>query len=831
MKKEKTANPDRAKEPEFEETFSLESIMQEFGSGGEPPKEPVKVAEAPIKPAKPAVAKPAEPKKENADIDFLNVLKATVEQERAAMGEDSTKEGDNSSFADDPTMQYWLNLDEKKEPEKPEEKSEEDFEQLFQELVQEQKAAPQEVSVALEEKTPETAPELKRGKERKEKKKKTPDAPVEEMPSPTAESFLQESEEKSETKMSEPQAEEAPAIEVSEKTPPQMDASTMAEQPTMRFSAVEAESAPQAGQSTVRFQAVQPEETPYDLPEEQEEPAPKYDGFRRHTAARPRPAPKPTSPEKLYKAAASGLGGSRIRLILAFVAAVFAVGLAVCQAAGWLTFGEGGSSLGFVELALLLLCALFSYDVLSDGISKLLSGRFTLNFLVLLAAALCLIDGVMSLLKGGGTYCAVACVLLASAQWGFFLNRRVRCNTMDVARKMPEAEALVREKNLWNHSDGILCGKADVEEFMEYATAPALPERMLNWYGAFLLVLSGVFAGMYCKGSAETFVHYFTAILLAGIPALTFVMVWRPWAILSKRLHGCGAAIAGWHGVQLLRGKLAVPVSDQDLFPAEKLKMNGTKFFGDCSPELVLSYGASVIEASGSGLAPMFNQQLSARNGRKYPVSKLKRYENGGVGGEIGMDSVLVGTLRFMQSMGVDMPRSTRVSQAVYVAINAEVCGVFAVNYGVTRNTASALSTLTRCPAVTPVLTANDFMLTEAFLRAKFRVDTKHMLFPPIAARRQLDGRMPHEDAPQCALLTRPDFVSTASVITGGRSLYTGAMWGALWAIVSGLFGAGIMAVLASLGAAELMSVGRLLLYMAVWAVPTFLWSMWPQIT
>lgn len=811
MKKENPASPERTKEQRLEETFSLESIMQEFGAPAQPPKKPEKPAE----PVKPAAAKPVEPKKENADIDFLNVLKATVEQERAAMEEAPVKEGESSSFADDPAMQYWLNLDEKKETPKPEEKSEEEFEQLFQELVQEQKAAPQKAEAALPEKAPEAVPEPKR---RKEKKKEVLSP---ETPSRSAVDLLQKPAEKQKDKMPEP-----PDVETPEKTPPQM-----AEQPTMRFSAVEAEGVPLAEQSTVRFHAVQTEETPYDFPEEQEEPALKYDGFRRHTAARPRPAPKPASPEKLYKAAASGLGGSRTRLILAFIAAVFAVGLAVCQGAGWLTFGEGGSSLGFVELALLLLCALFSYDVLSDGISKLLSGRFTLNFLVLLATVLCLIDGVMSLLKGGGTYCAVACVLLASAQWGFFLHRRVRCNTMDIARKMPETEALVREKNLWNHSDGVLCGKADVEEFMEYATAPVLPERMLNWYGAFLLVLSGVFAGMYCKGSAETFVHYFTAILLAGIPALTFVMVWRPWAILSKRLHGCGAAIAGWHGVQLLRGKLAVPVSDRDLFPAEKLKMNGTKFFGDCTPELVLSYGASVIEASGSGLAPMFNQQLAARNGRKYPVSKLKRYENGGVGGEIGMDSVLVGTLRFMQSMGVDMPRSTRVSQAVYVAINAEVCGVFAVNYGVTRNTAWALSALTRCPAVTPVLTARDFILTEAFLRAKFHIDTKRMLFPPIAARGQLDGRTPHEDAPQCALLTKPDFVSTASVVTGGRSLYTGALWGALWVIVSGLFGAGIMAVLASLGASELMGVGRLLLYMAVWAVPTFLWSMWTQIT
>ncbi len=827
MKKERPANANLRQETE--ESFSLEAILKEFGAGDSAETESA---------SKPAAQGSEE--KSASDSDFLNLLKARAERERAAMekGKSLGEEKRISGFEDDPAMQYWLNLNEQEEA--PPQSAESRL-PMQEPTGEPEETAGQEAGVAVAEKEPEdlqleeNAPKPKRNKKRKKKKAASwQEAPEEEMHDGVAESLPPAPKEDSAALL---EREEEPEPEPQPESQPEPQKAPVVEADIpilLRFPTEEKKTEPPVDEPTVRFQAVRAEEAPAEAPlpdEELEELTLKYDGFRRHTAPRSRPAKKTPSPEKQYRAAANGLRGSMIRLTFCFLTALIAVGLAVCQTAGWLSAEVSGGSLGYAGLALLLLCALFSYDVLSDGISKLLSGRFTLNFLVLLAVVLCLIDGVMSLLADSGTYCAVACVLLASAQWGFFLNRRVQCNTMDVARKMPEANALVREKDLWNRSDGVLCGKADVEEFMEHAAAPVLPERMLNWYGAFLLVFSGVFAGMYCKSSAGTFVHNFTAILLAGIPALTFVMVWRPWAILSKRLHGCGAAIAGWHGVQLLRGKLAVPVSDQDLFPAEKLKMNGTKFFGNCPPELVLAYGASVMEASGSGLSAMFNRQLAARNGKKYPVSNLKRYETGGVGAEIGMDSVLVGTLRFMQSMGVDMPRSTRVAQAVYVAINAEVCGVFAVNYGVTRSTAAALSALTRSTAVAPVLTARDFILTEAFLRAKFHVDTKHIVFPPFAARGQLDGRTPHEDAPQCALLTKPDFVSTALVITGGRSLYTGALWGAMWAIVSGLFGAGIMAVLASLGASELMDVGRLLLYMAVWAVPTFLWSMWPQIS
>lgn len=113
--------------------------------------------------------------------------------------------------------------------------------------------------------------------------------------------------------------------------------------------------------------------------------------------------------------------------------------------------------------------------------------------------------------------------------------------------------------------------------------------------------------------------------------------------------------------------------------------MNGVKYFGGHTPDQVVAYGSAVISAAGSGLSKIFEEQLEIRGARRYSVSKLRRYEVGGVGAEIGPDSVLVGSLRFMQSTGVDMPAGTRVSQAVYVAINGSLAGVFAVHYEVSR--------------------------------------------------------------------------------------------------------------------------------------------------
>ena len=111
---------------------------------------------------------------------------------------------------------------------------------------------------------------------------------------------------------------------------------------------------------------------------------------------------------------------------------------------------------------------------------------------------------------------------------------------------------------------------------------------------------------------------------------------------------------------------------------------------------------------------------MEARGGRRYALTQFRRYESGGVGGEIGADSVLAGSLRFMQSMGVDMPAGTRVGQAVYVAINGTLAGVFAIHYGVTRSAAESLGALAASRGVTPVIVAGDFLISESFLRSKF---------------------------------------------------------------------------------------------------------------
>lgn len=546
------------------------------------------------------------------------------------------------------------------------------------------------------------------------------------------------------------------------------------------------------------------------------------------------PAPKPPqplpSPEAQFRDAAQRQRGRPVRLGFCLFFALGALALGVCHSQGYLEGLEHQALLTAGEMGLLLLCALLAYDVIRSGIHKLLHPGFNLHTLIALELGVSLTDGCFALASGRTTYCPLVCLLLAAALWGLLLEDRATCAAMDIARKSSGELALVREPNLFQKLPGVLPGTGSQEEFLKSNHLPAKPVRLLEAYALAVFLLSAAVAGLTCRGSTAAYFQYWTAVLLGGTP-LVGALAWsRPWCILSRRLQARGAALYGWTGAcRLAAGKLVVPVSDRDLFPGENLKMNGVKYFGGHTPDQVVAYGSAVISAAGSGLAKIFEEQLEIRGARRYSVSKLRRYEVGGVGAEIGPDSVLVGSLRFMQSMGVEMPAGTRVSQAVYVAINGCLAGVFAVHYEVSRSVAGGLNSLLFCRGVLPVITAGDFIITEPFLRSKFRVNTAKLKIPPFPARSELAQKTASEAARPCALLRQTQFSTLSLAVTGAHALRTAVRWGILFDLLGGVMGMAIMAVLADLSAGGIMSLVNLTLFLLLWSIPGFLLSGWPK--
>ena len=236
-----------------------------------------------------------------------------------------------------------------------------------------------------------------------------------------------------------------------------------------------------------------------------------------------------------------------------------------------------------------------------------------------------------------------------------------------------------------------------------------------------------------------------------------------------------------------------------------------------------------VIEEAGGGLVKVFRTLLTSRGGREYPVEEFRNYGDGGIGGIIEGVPVLLGTLDFMQDMDILIPEGTMVNQAVYAAIDGELSAVVAISYAKMRSSAAGLVSLSGCRRLTPVMLTRDFMLTETFLRSKFSVNTRKMVFPDQQTRDALGAVSADPEADVLALTTRQDLAAFVYAVTGSGSLRTASRLGVAIHLLGGIVGLVIMAAIAYLGSTQLLAPINIFLYQLVWMIPGLLITEWTR--
>lgn len=484
----------------------------------------------------------------------------------------------------------------------------------------------------------------------------------------------------------------------------------------------------------------------------------------------------------------------------------------------------------FSQVLAMLVSGLLASQLMLDSIGDLFHGRFTLNTLLTLTFIACFADAIFCLKELRVPCCAAFSLEVTMALWARYQHRTTEMAQLDTMRKAVRLHGIVKVENYYDGKAGFLRTEGEVEDFMDTYDKPSSPERMQNFYAVLSLLICiaiSVFAGL--RHGLSMGVQILSTSLLVVVPASFFVSVTRPMAILEQRLHMVGSVLCGWQGVKGLSAKAAFPLEDQDLFPQGCTKLNGVKFYGDREPDEVVSFTTSLITIAGGGLVPVFQQLLKSRNGLTHPVENFQNYGGGGIGGEVCGEPVLLGSLNFLQDMGVEIPEGTMVNQAVYAAIDGQLCAVYAISYAKMRSAAAGLVTLCAYRRLTPVMLCSDFMLTEDFLRAKFSVKTSRIAFPNQNVRSELKKVQPDPEAYVLALTTREELVSSAYVVTGAKALRTSTKLGIIIHLLGGILGLIIMLVLAILGNTELLTPTNILLYQLVWAIPGLLVTEWTR--
>ena len=511
-----------------------------------------------------------------------------------------------------------------------------------------------------------------------------------------------------------------------------------------------------------------------------------------------------------------------IVLITGGVTALYAMGMVPENRMKLLVFGQ--------FLAMLLSALLGSHQMI-DGVASIFKGRFTLNSLLFFTFLACCADGVFGLMQQRVSCCAAFSLQVTLSLWGTYHKRSTEMDMMDTMRKTSRLDGIMRVEGFLEGYDGLVRSEGQVEDFMDHYNAPSKPEATMSVYAMVALVASiaaGVLGGV-LHGDISFGVQVACVSLLAALPVTSFITLSRPMAILEKRLHKLGAVICGWRGVSGMSKKVLFPISHEDLFPLGTCKLNGVKFYGSRNPDQVVAYCAAMVRADGSGLTPLFDQLLASRNGRHYDVENLRAYGNGGIGGEVCGESVLLGSVAFLKEMGVEIPSGSNVAQAVYAAIEGEFACVFAINYGKTRSATTGLRTLCGYRGLSPVLTSGDFTLTEGFLRNRFSVNSRRICFPDHQTRAELAAVQAPEQTPALAIITTDGLAPYAFAVTGARALRTASWLGVGIHLVGGIVGLIMMVILAVLGEAQLLTPSNLLLYELIWMIPGFLITEWTR--
>ncbi len=535
-------------------------------------------------------------------------------------------------------------------------------------------------------------------------------------------------------------------------------------------------------------------------------------------------------PERQFQAlTAQGTGKLQLALFFSLLVVIisaistgmYALGMVQESRMGLLVYGQ--------LIAVFLSAFLGGFQLLS-GALDMGKGRFSLNSMLVVTFFTCVLDGFLCLKQMRVPCGSVFSLQVSMCLFHSYLQRNTELSQMDTLRKAERLTGVQACENYYKDSTGLLKTEGRLEDFMDSYDCITRPEKHLEWYALIATGLSltiGIIAG--CLLGFSAFVQVTAVSLLAAMPASMLISQSRPTWTLQRRLRKLGTVLCGWQGVEGLSGKTIFPVTYKEMFTDNDARLNGMKFFGGREPGEIVAYATALSVAEDNGLASVFSQVLESYNGKHYDAFHLLHYENGGLGGVVNGEIVLMGSAYFMRKMDIAVPDSAKLNQAIYVAIEGELSGLFAISYDKTKTTLAGLSTLTSYKDLNCVVTSDDFMLTQSFFFNRFGIKPKRLLLPDWETRKKLREKTAKENAPMLLLTTSRGLAPIAYGVTGARMLKNACKLGALLHIAGGLLGLTIVLLLVLLGGLGLITSTNIFLYQLVWLIPAMLITEWTR--
>ncbi len=479
--------------------------------------------------------------------------------------------------------------------------------------------------------------------------------------------------------------------------------------------------------------------------------------------------PEP-EPEEAYRAAKRQARHLRRGVTLLLFPAVLSVMLTAAEGFALLPalwhedhYLHGGITAGLCALALLL-----AGDVWRSAARQLRARRASCELGALLAALVTTGYSVWGLFNGfsiGEPFTAANCLLLWLCQEGLYLEAEARLTAYALVNIGGQPPYTVSATPV-----GTCKQRGTLRGFYRSAEEPD-PARTAQSYAIpLLLAAATVLTGVVClaDGMPDKLLWVWSAMLTAAVPLSLPLGGALPLLRLQKRLRAGGSAVAGWAGARDLRSKRRLVVTESDLFPPGTVEFNGYRVFGEERRKMI-SYAATVAQAAGSQLTDLFLQQLAAEGGMRYRLEELQFYEEGGVGGTIRGESVLMGSAYFMKQKHIALPHDLKLQTGVFLAVDGVLGAIFVIKYQPSRNVEWALRALGRAH-IRPILAVRSGNVTPGLLRRKFRLDA-HPIYPDVGTRIALSDTVGNTGARANAVLYREGLMPLAETVVGAGRL------------------------------------------------------------
>ena len=577
-----------------------------------------------------------------------------------------------------------------------------------------------------------------------------------------------------------------------------------------------------------RPKKVQPdlyEDEYYDLEAEEEDYTPAIRGKGAKKARRLERLPelprRVRSAEHIVRDAEHASGGRSLRLRICLIVTVVNVLLAVYNGLGlhWIRGFENVAAMGVICLLLLVTAMAVSWDVLAAGFKQIVKADYGSQALAALLSVLAIPETVFAIRALRLPLCAPVSLVLLCALWSLDrYDQALRHSAQTMLHAGAGTVSLRRVDDAWSGAPAAaVCAPAEPGVFEAMLEAEDPQHAAARWYVPAAVLLTALLAAVGTIIGRVNFLWLWTLMLLAAAPLGGILGFTLPFSLVSGRLARARAALNGWYGARVLRRCETLFLEDEALFPDQCLRLSGVKVFGGFTSSQVLQLAASVLDALDCHIAP----RLSAGEAL-LPAQGLRVYDKGGVEGEIGAESVLVGAWNFMKQMGVHMEEGTRIRQALYVSVRGELAGLIALRYEASPRVAEALQRLSRPASPALVLTGSDMLITKGLLKAKFRLPLKRLVCPQLPARRELAQRAA-ENAVPGAVLSKSSLDSSAAAALGARTLVDVTRIELVLAGLAALCGAAAVFLLTITGKTEVLDCAKALAFAGAWALISLL--------